>query len=128
MMAKHISQIVVFAIIIHCMGCSNNTTRITDDNVISVNELVAHPDKYDRTFVRVNGYVVIKAEGRNIFDSKAGYESPQGICLGLAGPSKMFEKLYAKTATVAGIFRRNLCGKSDICLYWCSDSGIDLKP
>ncbi len=90
-------------------------------------ELVANPGRYDGKHVTLRGYVDIGAESRNIFDSEAGYNDAHDACLGLDGPKAAFHKFRrGYTKRISGVFRRKLCGESDVCLFWCSASGIEL--
>jgi len=86
-----------------------------------------NPEKYDGKHVDVRGYVVLGPEKRNIFDSEKGASDPHGVCLGLDGPEAMFTDFHRHYAQkISGIFKRKLCGDNDVCLYWCSSSGIEL--
>jgi hypothetical protein len=90
-------------------------------------ELVAHPEKYDGKHVDVRGYIVLGPETRDILDSEKSYNDPHAACLGLDGPEEMFDGFHRRyTRKISGVFRRVLCGKNDICLYWCGISGIEL--
>lgn len=93
--------------------------------VVTPSEIVSNPDKFDGKHVRVNGYVVITPHSRNIYDSKQGYTA-KGNCLGLYGSKSFVTPLRKRMEIVQGVFKKVLCGPDDICLYWCSSSGIEL--
>jgi hypothetical protein len=102
------------------------TPAACQEEAVSVGQLAEHPDQFDGKHVKVRGYVVITPHSRNIFESKQGYDDPHGACLGLLG-SKAFVKVMRKREeVVSGIFRKALCRPNDVCLYWCSASGIEL--
>lgn len=108
-------------------GCLSRAATARDEVTHLPRELVANPGKYDGKHVTLRGYVVIGAESRNIFDSEAGYNDAHGACLGLDGPKAAFHNFHrGYTEKISGIFRRKLCGASDVCLFWCSASGIEL--
>ena len=109
------------------LGCTAHLVAAQDDATLLPSELLAHPDMYDGKHVDVRGYIVLGPETRNIVDNEVGYNDPHGACLGLDGPEAMF-KVFRKhyTRKISGIFRRKLCGDNDVCLYWCSASGIEL--
>lgn len=118
--------IVLFAAI--TTGCSEMPVLAASKTVLP-SELAAHPEKYNGKHVDVRGYVVVGSENRNIFDSESGATDPRGACLGLAGPASMFDTFHRHyIKKLSGVFRQSLCGKDDICLYWCSSSGIELDP
>ncbi|MDR0779079.1 MAG: hypothetical protein LBF16_00065 [Pseudomonadales bacterium] len=105
-------------------GCSS---RAISEGTLLPSELAKRPEKYDGKHVDVRGYVVIGPERRNIFDSKKGYQDPHGACLGLDGSDTMFGNFHSQnTRKISGVFRQSLCGKNDVCLYWCSEYGIEL--
>ncbi len=107
-------------------GCASESIAGSDRTVLP-SELANHPERYDGKHVDVRGYVVIGPEKRNIFDSEMGSQDPHGVCLGLDGPDAMFGNFHSQyTRRISGIFRQSLCGKNDVCLYWCSSSGIEL--
>jgi hypothetical protein len=108
-------------------GCSTALVANRVAETVLPSELVAHPEKYDGKHVDVSGYIVLGPEARNIFDSEKGFNDPHGACLGLDGPEAMFGSFHkAYTPKISGIFRQSLCGPKDVCLYWCSSSGIEL--
>jgi hypothetical protein len=97
--------------------------------VNSPSELAANPDRFDGKHVNVKGYIVIAPESRNIFDSKTKSRDRNGVCLGLAGPNTIFTRFHEHSTTrISGTFRKKLCGPTDVCLYWCGVSGIELDP
>jgi hypothetical protein len=98
----------------------------SQEAVIAPSELAANPDKYDGKHVRVKGYVIIGSHARNIFDSRRDSKDPRAACLGLLGSKAFAAVLRKRTEVVSGTFRKALCGPKDICLYWCSESGIEL--
>lgn len=109
------------------LGCSEQLVAARNEETLQPSQLAANPEKYDGKHVNVRGYVVLGPEARNIADSEAGYNDRHGACLGLDGPEAMFtgfRRYY--TQKISGIFRRKLCGDNDVCLYWCSSSGIEL--
>jgi hypothetical protein len=109
------------------LGCSERLLAAQGARAASPSELAADPEKYDGKHVDVRGYVVLGPEKRNIFDSEKGASDPHGVCLGLDGPEAMFTDFHQHyTQKISGIFRRKLCGDNDVCLYWCSSSGIEL--
>jgi hypothetical protein len=94
---------------------------------LTPSEILANAARYDGQHVTVNGYVVLGPETRDIFDSKAAAESAHSACLGLDAPDKSFTSFHKRYEhRLSGIFRRQLCGPKDICLFWCSTSGIEL--
>lgn len=108
-------------------GCSTRPVANRDAETVLPSELVAHPEKYDGKHVDVRGYIVLGPEARNIFDSEKGFNDPHGACLGLDGPDTMFGSFHkGYTPKISGVFRQSLCGLKDVCLYWCSSSGIEL--
>jgi hypothetical protein len=108
-------------------GCSTRLVAEQDEGTVLPSELVAHPEKYDGKHVDVRGYIVLGPEARNIFDSDKGFNDPHGACLGLDGPETMFTSFHkGYTPKISGVFKRSLCGPKDVCLYWCSASGIEL--
>jgi hypothetical protein len=108
-------------------GCSAQAATVRGGIAHLPSELVANPGRYDGKHVTLRGYVDIGAESRNIFDSEAGYNDAHGACLGLDGPKAAFHKFRrGYTKKISGIFRRKLCGEADVCLFWCSASGIEL--
>jgi hypothetical protein len=118
---------ITFALSVLMAGCS--ARLVTSPNPVPVlpSELAANPEKYDGKHVSVRGYVVLGPEARNIFDSEKGRDDPHGACLGLDGPDAMFGSFHERyVQKISGVFRRSLCGPKDVCLYWCSSSGIEL--
>lgn len=108
-------------------GCSAQVAPVRGEVAYLPSELIANPGKYDGKRVTLRGYVVISAESRNIFDSEAGYNDAHGACLGLDGAKAAFHNFRrGYTEKISGIFRRKLCGDKDVCLFWCSASGIEL--
>ena len=108
-------------------GCSTRLVAGQDSKTLLPSDLVADPEKYDGTHVDVRGYIVIGPETRNIFDSEVGFRDPHGACLGVDRPGAMFESFHKRfTRKISGIFRKSLCGPRDVCLFWCSSSGIEL--
>lgn len=108
-------------------GCSAILVANRETETVLPSELVAHPEKYDGKHVDVRGYIVLGPEARNIFDSEKGFNDPHGACLGLDGPEAMFGSFHkGYTPKISGVFRQSLCGPKDVCLYWCSASGIEL--
>ena len=61
-----------------------------------------------------------------MFDSKEGYKDPRGACLGLYGSESFVKPARHRMEMVSGTYRKILCGPDDICLYWCSRSGIEI--
>lgn len=94
--------------------------------MVSVRELAEHPDQFNGRHISVRGYVVISSHGRNIFESKKDYDNPHGACLGLLGSKSFVRSMRKREEVVTGIFRKTLCGPHDVCLYWCSTSGIEV--
>jgi len=108
-------------------GCSERDDSAQEEVIHLPSELVSNSASYDGKHVTVRGYVVIGAESRNIFDSEAGYNDAHGACLGLDGPAAAFHNFRrGYTKKISGIFRRKICGANDVCLFWCSASGIEL--
>jgi hypothetical protein len=119
--------VTVFLLAIVGAGSSMQAVTARGDVAHLPSELIANPGRYDGKHVTLRGYVVIGAESRNIFDSEAGYNDAHGACLGLDGPKAafhIFHRGYSKK--ISGTFRRKLCGENDVCLFWCSASGIEL--
>jgi hypothetical protein len=109
------------------LGCSERFFTAQSEQTLLPSELAANPEKYDGKHVNVRGYIVLGPEARNIADSDEGYNDRHGACLGLDGPEAMFTAFSRHyTQKISGIFRRKLCGDNDVCLYWCSASGIEL--
>lgn len=121
-MAKDVAVLIFLVLVTGCAAAS----FAGSDAVLKPSELAANPDKYDGQHVRIQGYVVIKPEGRNIFDSKEGYENPKGACLAVDGPEVIFDDFHSRVEVLSGIFRRELCRKNEVCRFWCNDSGIEL--
>lgn len=108
-------------------GCSSQLAAGRAEGTVLPSELSKHPEQYDGKHVDVRGYVVIGPEKRNIFDSEKESRDAHGACLGLDGPDAMFDSFHSRyTQRISGVFRQSLCGKNDVCLYWCSSSGIEL--
>lgn len=96
------------------------------DETLTPSELMANPEKYDGKHVDVRGYIVLRPESRNIFDSESGYRDGHGACLGLRGTAVMFQRFHRRyTKKISGVFRKKLCRDKEVCLYWCI-SGIEL--
>lgn len=94
---------------------------------VSIDELAAHPDVYNGKHVVVKAFVVIGPENRNVFSSEQDYNNPNSACLGLDGPDRLFSSFGKRTVShISGVFEKSLCGPKDVCLYWCSPSGIRL--
>ena len=116
----------VAVLVVFAAGCASESVTGSGTTVLP-SELASHPEKYDGKHVDVRGYVVIGPEKRNIFDSEKGSQDPHAVCLGLDGPEAMFGNFHSQyIPRISGIFRQSLCGKNDVCLYWCSTSGIEL--
>ncbi len=98
--------------------------EINYDMTFTPTQIVAKSEELDGRHVRVRGYVVITSHAQNIFDSKSDYEGKGGVCLGLSGSRLFLSPLRSREEVVSGIYKRNLCGRDDVCLSWCSPSGI----
>jgi hypothetical protein len=119
--------VTVLLVMVLGVGCSERLVTASNEGTVLPSELTAHPERYDGKHVDVRGYIVLGPESRNIFDSEDGTRDPHGACLGLDGPEVMFGSFHKQfTQKISGVFRRSLCGKNDVCLYWCSSSGIEL--
>lgn len=118
------STIALFALA--CIAMLHTAGADSQNEVLTPSEIAANPDQFDGKHVRVKGYVVIAPHARNIFDSKNGHRKPDGTCLGLYGSESFVHTLRKKMEIVSGVFRKALCGPDDICLYWCSSSGIEV--
>jgi hypothetical protein len=95
-----------------------------EQRTVLPSDLAADPLKYDGKHVTVRGYIVLKPESRNIFDSEAGTNDPHGTCLGLRGSDLMFKSFHRKKVErISGIFKRKLCADNEVCPYWCYSSG-----
>ncbi len=116
----------ILATVLLLSGCA--MAPIDPSNLTSLrpSDLLKDPDRYDGQHVVVTGYVVIKPERRIIVDSESEVGKNGDVCLGLDGPRKYFSSFYSKKMKVSGTFKKNLCGKDDVCLYWCGDAGIIL--
>jgi hypothetical protein len=115
------------ALICVCGAGYSSQSGASGTSALLLGDLVRDPAKYDGNHVTVRGYVVVGPESRNIFESQKAAHSPSGVCLGLDGPDIMFTSFHkAYRRNISGIFRRNLCGEHDVCLYWCGQSGIEL--
>jgi hypothetical protein len=112
-------------VLLIALGCYEHS--VAAERTLLPSELAAHPAEYDGKHVVVRGYVVLGPESRNIFDSEKGSRDPHGACLALDGPEEMFDSFHSRyTKGISGVFKKALCGKNDVCLYWCSSSGIEL--
>ena len=95
-------------------------------NVVTPKEILANPNLYDGKVLHVKGYVVVTSHGHNMFESEKESRKSRSACIGLLG-SKGFEGNYRKAyETLEGTFRKRLCGEGDVCLYWCSASGLEV--
>jgi len=109
-----------------CVTVLQSVAANCQDGVVTPSDISANPDKFDGKHVRVRGYVVITSHSRNIFDSKQGSKDSRGVCLGLYGSKSFVVPARKKMEIVSGTYRKVLCGPNDVCLYWCSASGIEV--
>lgn len=125
---KKFKILIVLPVLGIFMGCSNVGigSAPRDSDALLPSDLVSNPDKFDGKHVNVRGYVIIGPESRNIFDTRDGSLNRNGACLGLSGDNAVFSKFHRGQTRVSGIFRQNICGPNDVCLYWCGQSGIEL--
>ncbi len=111
---------VFLLVITSCAGQYNRKT----EGVISPGKIMSNQDQYDGRHVRVRGYVMIGPERRIIVDSPREYQKERRSCIGLDGAADYFSKHQDGYRIISGVFKKNLCGEKDICLYWCNDAGI----
>jgi hypothetical protein len=114
----------MWLVLLLASGCAANRPLA----VATISELSSNVAIYDGKEVTVRGYVVVKPHTRNIYDSKEGYEEPDGACLGLLASPEFFKLDRQRMETIHGIFRARLCGVDDVCLYWCGKAGIEVMP
>lgn len=110
-------------------SCAYQPSKKITDKVYSPSDAVSNAEALDGKFISVRGYVSVSPSGMNIFDieDKDRYIN-KGACLGLDLSDHTYNKLQgARTRTIKGIFRKNLCGKDDICLYWCIPYGLEVS-
>ncbi len=109
--------------------CSMPSVAAHRKDAMLPSEFLAHAEEYGGKHVDVRGYIVIGGEARNLFDSRSAADDPHGACIGLDGPDVMFGRHHARyIKKISGVFKRSLCEKDEICLYWCGESGIALDP
>jgi hypothetical protein len=119
-----IATISIALIIPGCAGVGGGKS----ERILLPSELIARADEFDGKRVTIRGYVIIAPEIRDIYDSREDMTKPDGACLGLSLPNidrlKQFRQGY--TAGVSGTFRKTLCTEDSVCLYWCSEAGVEL--
>ena len=91
---------------------------------VTVEQVLASPERFDDKKVRVEGFLVIEFEDQNLYTDESVYKDHTSSCLGLAlaDDVKSEEKKFNKRHVVLeGLFDADHCGPDYICLWSCSD-------
>lgn len=128
-MIKYLSKSFCWMSLFLGLSACASTAQIDGD--IKPSWLNESPSKYDQTEVIVQGYLVIRPEARQFWESKRKYDSyaDEEYCLTLTNTSLLEPNLKQynfKKVRLKGIFKSDINAGPIIDLGTCNDSGLEI--
>lgn len=106
-------------------SCSTQTGDVAD--VFTPSQVNANPKLYEGRKISVKGWIILRAENRNIWDSKSDSKHLPDVshCLALMGVDDWTadEDIDGKILTISGVYHEYPSG-NDIELGMCSNSNL----